>query len=282
MATERTYGFDDIYTRGRDYGPVGGRKRKTYDRDLDTDFDLGRRRFGGGLFDRGLLEPTFDRFGYSPFDYTPGFDYGFGRGGGFDTFGYPALTYPGGGRFGLQQPQAIGEAGYDLGITGRRRADETKYRNLRDWNRVEENPNIDELTLWRPRADIFDLGLGALRVEFEIPGVPREDISLTVRDDTITLTALKPQSRKEEAGFHYQSERHFGKFYRRLALPFAVDPNSVRAYLELGVLKVHLNKAEGTERIQIREGGIPIEGGTTGAMGESTGTSAGTTSSVRT
>lgn len=39
MATERTYGFDDIYTRGRDYGPVG-RKRKTYDRDLDTDFDL--------------------------------------------------------------------------------------------------------------------------------------------------------------------------------------------------------------------------------------------------
>jgi len=42
MATERTYGFDDIYTRGRDYGPVGGRKRKTYDRDLDTDFDLGR------------------------------------------------------------------------------------------------------------------------------------------------------------------------------------------------------------------------------------------------
>ncbi len=117
-------------------------------------------------------------------------------------------------------------------------ADETKYRNLRDWDRVEENPNIDELTLWRPRADIFDLGLGALRVEFEIPGVPREDISLTVRDDTITLTALKPQSRKEEAGFHYQSERHFGKFYRRLALPFAVDPNSVRAYLELGVLKV--------------------------------------------
>jgi HSP20 family molecular chaperone IbpA len=183
-------------------------------------------------------------------------------------------------------------------------ADETKYRNLRDWNRVEENPNIDELTLWRPRADIFDLGLGALRVEFEIPGVPREDISLTVRDDTITLTALKPQSRKEEAGFHYQSERHFGKFYRRLALPFAVDPNSVRAYLELGVLKVppplaiiavvckthvftittqvHLNKAEGTERIQIREGSIPIEGGTTGAMGASTGTSAGTTSSVRT
>jgi HSP20 family protein len=161
-------------------------------------------------------------------------------------------------------------------LTNGRAADEGRYRNLRDWDRVEENPNIDDLTLWRPRADIFDQGQDSLRVEFELPGVPREDISLTVRDNVIILAALKPQSRKEEAGLYYQNERHFGKFYRRLTLPFNVDPNTVRAHLDLGVLKVgihpplsqlgswltlarpqqvHLYKVEkGAERVPIAEG----------------------------
>jgi HSP20 family molecular chaperone IbpA len=39
--------------------------------------------------------------------------------------------------------------------------------------RVYYNPNIDDHTLWRPRCDIFEEEQGRLRVEFEMPGVPR-------------------------------------------------------------------------------------------------------------
>jgi HSP20 family protein len=266
------WGFDDT---------TGGRKRKAYDRDIDDRDRYGRRlgfgRFGGGAdrFGDTFLEGPFDRSGFDllgrgPFDRDRFFDdplrFGLPRGlldRGLDwptgrsllDMGDTSL-YADRPQLGLfQRPQAIGEAGYDLGITGRRRADEGRYRNLRDWDRVEENPNIDDLTLWRPRADIFDQGQDSLRVEFELPGVPREDISLTVRDNVIILAALKPQSRKEEAGLYYQNERHFGKFYRRLTLPFNVDPNTVRAHLDLGVLKVHLYKVEkGAERVPIAEG----------------------------
>jgi HSP20 family protein len=293
MATDtgRTYGFDDVYVRGRDQGPIGGRKRKSYERDAYADEGWrGSDRSVGLGRDRGFVDPSFDRpfgsryEGYWPYDYGSRFDYGYGPGTYTDA-GYP-YTFYSGGRYGLQQPpQAIGEAGFDLGLA-KRRADERRYQNLRDWNRVEENPNIDDLTLWRPRADVFDQGSGGLRVEFELPGVLKEDISLTVRDDVITLAALKPQSRKEEAGFHYQNERHFGKFHRRLALPFSVDPNSVRAFLELGVLKVHLNRADGTERITISESSVPIgapSSSTTSASSTAatSGTTAPTTSAAR-
>jgi len=213
--------------------------------------------------DRGFARPLRgfpDVGGFSPDLFGLG-DFGFGRGLGFPDFGlydrdayrprdldtYPRITY------GQQTPTPIGEAGLDLGYPRTGQKDEKKYRKLPDYPKVAENPNIDDTTLWRPRADIFDEGSDRLRIEFELPGVPKEDISLTVQDDVITLAALKPQTRKEETGFHYQTERHFGKFYRRLVLPFEVDPDNIRAHLEHGVLKVHLTRKDSQSRVAIGE-----------------------------
>jgi HSP20 family protein len=161
----------------------------------------------------------------------------------------------------------IGEAGYDLGLK-RTGVPEDKYRRLPDYLRVSDNPAIDDNALWRPRADILEQDTG-IRVEFELPGVPREDISLTITDNSITLTALKPQTRKEETGFHFQRERHFGRFYRRLMLPYPVDRDSARAHLDHGVLKVHFARAGGNR--------IPI--GLSETTGAETGGTAGSASS---
>lgn len=66
----------------------------------------------------------------------------------------------------------------------------------------------------------------------------REDIHLTIKDNLLTLCALKPQTRREEGGFYHQTERHFGRFFRRVLLPYHVEEDSVRAHVENGVLKV--------------------------------------------
>jgi len=257
---------------GRDYRGVGfggprGRKRSfadfdDYDRGFDDagyGRDFGRDFRGFGRAFRGF--PDVGGFGPDLFGLG---DLGFGRGVGFPDFGrydwdayrparepdsYRRITHD------QQTPTPIGEAGLDLGYPRTGQKDEKKYRKLPDYPKVAENPNIDDTTLWRPRADIFDEGSDRLRVEFELPGVPKEDISLSVQDDVITLAALKPQTRKEETGFHYQTERHFGKFYRRLVLPFAVDPDNIRAHLEHGVLKVHLNRKDSQGRVAIGETG---------------------------
>ena len=60
-------------------------------------------------------------------------------------------------------------------------------------------------------------------VEFELPGISLEDISLTATDSTITLSSVKTMTSKELSGIYYLKERHFGSFFRKLTLPDHID-----------------------------------------------------------
>jgi len=279
-------GFDRDYRR--DYGDYRGRDM---DRGLGEDWRRGKR--GPGRADYGYNMPRRDLgWDYGMYNLPMGRDMGRDMGGlgwgdmgggrnlgllsssdlGLGTLGGMdwGMGWP---EMGMGQDMGLGmglpSLGYPgwggMGVGGRRGIDESRYTRLPHYNKIIDNPNIDESTLWRPRADIFEEDQDTLRVEFELPGVPKEDISLTVQDNILTLAALKPQTRKEETGFHYQNERHFGKFYRRLMLPFVVDPNNVRAHMDNGVLKVHLTRMGGMG------GRIPIAA-SEGGVGTSTGT----------
>jgi len=128
--------------------------------------------------------------------------------------------------------------------------DDPKWSHLQDTARVRYNPTIEDRLLWNPRADLFDEGGDLIRAEFELPGVPREDISLTVKDNVITVCALKPQTRKEENAIYFHRERHFGRFYRHLASPVDLDETTTRAVLDNGVLKVTIHK-KGVRRVDV-------------------------------
>jgi len=263
-------GRDLGYGMGRDLGYGMGR-------DLGYGRDLGMGRDLGYGMDRNLGYGRDLGMGRD-FGLDMGMGYGMGRGGlgnlyssdlgmplDFGMMG-PDLGYGMGdlgmGRGDLGMGRGDLGMGMGMGGLGGRRIDEGRYMRLPHYNKILENPNIDENTLWRPRADIFEEDPDHLRVEFELPGVPKEDISLTVQDNILTLAAIKPQTRKEETGFHYQNERHFGKFYRRLMLPFVVDPNNVRAHMDNGVLKVHLARMAGVG------GRIPIAASEATATGQ--------------
>jgi len=100
------------------------------------------------------------------------------------------------------------------------------------------------ISIWTPRCDILEFN-EKLRVEFEIPGVDVESISLSATEDTVVLSTGKPKSRKEETGDYYLRERHFGRYYRRLTLPDWIDTRKRSAILENGVLKVTFDRKEG-------------------------------------
>ena len=100
------------------------------------------------------------------------------------------------------------------------------------------SPNVDVSSgWWRPRTDVLEEG-NHLRVEFELPGVMPEEISLTATEGTIVLRSTKSMSNKEQKGTYFQRERHFGNFYRRVILPDYVDAAKHDAILDNGVLKV--------------------------------------------
>jgi HSP20 family protein len=96
-----------------------------------------------------------------------------------------------------------------------------------------------------------------LRISAELPGVPREDVEITLDGDVLTIRGEKRFERKEEKeNFHFM-ERSYGSFHRSLRLPFAVKPDDVQATYDNGVLSIVLPKSkaqESSRRIAIQGG----------------------------
>jgi len=112
---------------------------------------------------------------------------------------------------------------------------------------------------WKPRMDIFqEEERGTLRIEFELPGVAKDDIVLDVDADQLTIRTLKPMSLREQQGTYLHSERHFGNYYRKISFPYLVDPHTAKALLEHGVLKVTLRKSQSGgskyDHVKVRQG----------------------------
>lgn len=95
--------------------------------------------------------------------------------------------------------------------------------------------------LWAPRIDIFEKD-GALMVKAELPGVKKEDVSVTLDDgDLIIRGERKAESEVKEENY-YRMERSYGEFYRRLPLPFDAPAEGIKASFTDGVLEVSVPK----------------------------------------
>ncbi len=92
-----------------------------------------------------------------------------------------------------------------------------------------------------------------IAVTAELAGIDEKDIELRVEDNVLTIKGEK-RTESEGAGRQY-SERYYGRFERRLALPVDVDEDRAQATFKNGVLTVTLPK---TERPKDSKARIPI------------------------
>lgn len=96
---------------------------------------------------------------------------------------------------------------------------------------------------WMPNADVTETKDEVI-VRAEVPGMNKEDISITLQDGVLTLRGEKKQEKTEkEAAFH-RVERSYGSFVRSFTLPTLVQADKVRADYKDGVLTINLPKAE--------------------------------------
>ena len=84
----------------------------------------------------------------------------------------------------------------------------------------------------------------ALRVSAELPGLEEKDFELSVEDGVFTLRGEKrsERSEKDEKAGWSRSERTYGRFERRIALPAEVEAEKANATFKNGVLEVTLPK----------------------------------------
>ncbi len=83
----------------------------------------------------------------------------------------------------------------------------------------------------------------AVQVELEIPGVDSEHIEISVAGGELSLHVERAEAEQEGVTYH-RRERPVGAFTRVIRLPADVDPNTVQAELNNGVLLIVLPKAE--------------------------------------
>ena len=97
------------------------------------------------------------------------------------------------------------------------------------------------------------------RVTAELPGVSQEDVDVSLDDDTLTIRGEKKfeQERGGEKENYHFVERSYGTFQRSLRLPYAVNPDEVKADFTNGVLTITVPKSAQQQRsrkIMIGEG----------------------------
>ena len=93
-------------------------------------------------------------------------------------------------------------------------------------------------------------------VEAELPGFSKEDVDITLENQTLTITAERKADREEKGkkGEYLLRERRYSRFQRSFTLPPTVNEQSVNAKLENGVLTITLNKREETKPRKIQVG----------------------------
>jgi len=108
----------------------------------------------------------------------------------------------------------------------------------------------EDSSLLVPPTDIVE-DSDKFSVSIELPGMNKEDVKLTLKDDSLTMSGIgkREQERKEDR--YYRVERSFGSFCRTISLPSKVDSSGISAEFKDGILHIQLPKAEEAKPIEI-------------------------------
>lgn len=98
---------------------------------------------------------------------------------------------------------------------------------------------------WSPTTDVFEQN-GALVVKAELPGVKKDDISVTVERGVLTIAAQRAEANESKDAHYYVAERFSGSLQRSIALPEGVTTDRITATFKDGVLEVRVPMPEET------------------------------------
>jgi HSP20 family protein len=95
------------------------------------------------------------------------------------------------------------------------------------------------------KMDVTETGNGYL-IHAEMPGVKKDDISVEIEGDVVTIMAeVKHEWEKKEGDKMLRSERYYGNIYRTFTLPHELDENKSEAKYKDGVLELKLVRKAG-------------------------------------
>lgn len=125
----------------------------------------------------------------------------------------------------------------------RNRVDRLFTQMLEDvWREPGETEEVSNRR-WAPAVDIRETP-EALFLNAEVPGLDKNDISITVENSVLTIAGERKFEQETQEETYHRMERSYGMFSRSFTLPANVRGDQVEATFTNGVLSVRLPKAE--------------------------------------
>jgi HSP20 family protein len=112
---------------------------------------------------------------------------------------------------------------------------------------------------WVPAVDLVETD-DHLVLKADLPGLDRNDVSIEIKDGTLTVSGERKAENEERSEGYYRVERAYGSFSRSLSLPRGVDPEAVEASFDKGVLEVRIPKPEERKPHRVAIGAASVNG----------------------
>lgn len=127
----------------------------------------------------------------------------------------------------------------------------TKFDPFKEFRSLEQRINEafssdltkDVLTDFTPTVNTRE-GEFAYHIDVDLPGVKKEDISVKIDNDVLTLKGERKSKKEVKKEDYYKMESSFGSFTRSFTLPNNVDVENIHAESKEGVLEITLPKKE--------------------------------------
>jgi HSP20 family protein len=113
------------------------------------------------------------------------------------------------------------------------------------FNTVFDGPTPSGTTMrrWMPPMDLVEAGEEFV-LRADLPGLGEDDVKIELEDSTLTISGERKAEHEAKGEGFYRVERATGAFSRSLTLPKGVDPETVTARFDRGVLEVRIPKPE--------------------------------------
>ena len=95
---------------------------------------------------------------------------------------------------------------------------------------------------FEPAAEVAESD-GEVTVKLQVPGVEKDQLTISVADDVLTVRGEVRKETEEKRKNYLRQEIRYGTFQRSVGLPVEVDAARTTAELKNGVLKVTLPKS---------------------------------------
>ena len=120
---------------------------------------------------------------------------------------------------------------------------------FQDFNRGQDE--LTTTTNFVPAVDVYE-DEHKVTLKLEVPGINQEDLDISLENNTLTVRGERKFEKEEKEQNFHRIERRYGSFARSFVLPNTLDPGSVQANYENGILKIELDKREEAKPKQIK------------------------------